>query len=89
MTNKKTLKKSIKLICEELFVECVAASLYSAKGHRDDAEALLFTIIKTQADYTSRISHPEPGLPAKVYFRDLRDKFTARVTELIDQINNL
>lgn len=89
MTNKRTLKKSIKLICEELFAECVAASLYSVKGHRDDAKALLFSIIRMQADFTARISHPEPGMPAKAYYHDLREKFGAHATEIIDQINNL
>ena len=67
MTNKRTLKKAIKQICETLFVECFAAC--SAAN--------------------SRISHPEPGIPAKQYFKDLREKFTAQASEIIDQINNL
>jgi hypothetical protein len=52
-------------------------------------DALFFSIIKLQANYTSRISHPEPGIPAKQYFKDLREKFTAQASEIIDQINNL
>ena len=89
MTNKRTLKKSIKLICEELFAEAIAASLYRGEEHQKNAEAVLFSIIRMQNDFTARISHPEPGMPAKAYFRDLREHFTAQASELIDQINNL
>jgi hypothetical protein len=89
MTNKRTLKKSIKLICEELFAEAIAASLYRSEEHQKNAEALLFSIIRMQNDFSARISHPEPGMPAKAFFRDLREQFTAQASELIDQINNL
>ena len=87
MANKRSLKRSITLICEELFTECVAASLY---GHdRDGADALVFSIFKMQDDFMSRISHPEPGMPAKKYFKDLREKFASEASEIIDQTNNL
>lgn len=89
MANKRSLKHVINLVCEELFIECVAASLYGNETHKENAEALLTSILKTQADFTSRVSHPEPGMPAKQYFKDLREKFTAQIGELIDQINNL
>ena len=62
MANKRTLKHAINAICEELFAECMAASLYGAENHKDDAEALLFSILKTQSDFVARVSHPEPGL---------------------------
>ena len=88
MANKRTLKRAINAICEELFVECVAASLYSPENHQDDAEALLTSIIKMQADFTSRVSHPEPGMKATEYFKNLREQFTAQVSDIIDQINN-
>ncbi len=89
MANKRSLKHSINLICEELFVECVAASLYGADAQKDNAEALLFTIIKMQSDFTRRVSHQEPGMAAKKYYQDLREKFSAQVSEIADQINNL
>ena len=89
MANKRTLKRGINLVCEDLLTECVAASLYGAEAHKDNAEALLFSIIRMQSDFVCRISHPEPGIPAKVFFRDLREKFSMQANELIDQINNL
>ena len=89
MANKRTLKSCIKLITEELFAEAVAAALYGNEPNQDNTEALLFSIIKTQNDYISRISHPEPGIAANVYYKDLREKFYAEVGDIVDQINNL
>ena len=87
MANKRTLKRSIETICEEIFANCVAASLYG--NNRDGGEALIFSTLKMQDDFIRRISHPEPGMPAKHYFKDLREKFAAQANELADQINNL
>lgn len=89
MANKRSLKHAIKLISEELFSEAIAASLYGNEPNKENTEALLFSIIKMQNDYVSRISHPEPGIPPLAYFRDLRAKFSAQVIEIVDQINSL
>lgn len=86
MANKRNLKRNINLFCEELFAECMAASLY---GHdHDGAEALIYSTIKMQNDFICRISHPEPGMPAKVYYKKLKEDFVAQASEIIDQINN-
>ena len=89
MANKRSLKHIINGICEELFTECVAASLYGAENHKENADALLFTILKIQSNFIARVSYPEPGMTAKAYYRDLRNKFSAQVSEVVDQINNL
>ena len=86
MANKRTLKKQINLICEELFVDFVAASLYGNTPNQQETEAILFSIVKLQNNYISRVSHAEPGMPAKQYYRDLREQFSKQV---FDQINNL
>ena len=87
MANKRTLKRKIHLICEDLFAEAIAVSLYGAKSQHENAEALLFSILKVENDFISRISHPEPGLPAKVYFTVIIDNFKAQIGEIIDQLN--
>ena len=89
MANKRTLKHAINAICEELFAECIAASLYGAENDKGNAEALLFSILKTQSDFVARVSHPEPGLTPKAYYKDLREKFSAQIGELVDQVNAL
>ena len=91
MANKKSLKHAINLICDELFAEAVAASLYGNEPHKEKtgADAVLTSIIRLQADYISRISHVEPGMAPKAYFKALRSKFTTEVDEIVDRINSL
>ena len=87
MANKRTLKKAIHLICEELFAEGIALSLYGAKTQQQSATALLYSIAKLEDEYICRVSHPEPGMKASDYFKDLREKFSAQVNDIIDQMN--
>ena len=89
MSNKQELKKQINLICEELFVDFIAASLYGNTSKQTEAEAILSSIANLQRNYISRISHPEPGMPAREYYKDLKEKFSKEVIEIIDHINNL
>ncbi|MBQ6203664.1 MAG: hypothetical protein IJK46_06165 [Prevotella sp.] len=89
MPNKKDLKKTINYICSELFAECVAASLYNGKPNEDSVNALLSSILMIQNDYVRRISHPEPGMKTKDYFKDLIDNFNKQTSEIIDQIASL
>ena len=89
MANKRSLKHAINLICEELLAEAIAASLYGNGKNEENVDGILFSIIKLQNNYISRISHVEPGMQAKKYFKDLREKFTTDADEIIDQINNL
>jgi len=88
MANKRKLKKRINQICETLFTESVAVSLYLHKIDEKKFGDLLETLVMMQRHYTSRISHPEPGLSAKAYFKNLRESFNKDVDEIIDQINN-
>ena len=85
--NKRKLKKRINLICEVLLADCVAVSLYGPERNKENLEALLFTIVKMQNHFTTRISHPEPGITAKAYFKELRESFNAQVDNILDQAN--
>jgi hypothetical protein len=85
MANKRTLKKAINLICEELFTEGIAVAHYGPRP-KSEVEAILFSIVKMGANYVTRVSHPEPGMSAKAYYKDLWDKFTAEVSEIQDQL---
>ena len=89
MANKRSLKHAINLICDELFAEAVAASLYGNEPQKGNAEVLLSSIIRLQADYVSRISHVEPGMKPNQYFKILRQKFSTDAEEIIDQINSI
>lgn len=89
MANKRSLKHAINIICAELFAEAVAASLYGNQNNKENAEAVLHSIIRLESNYISRISHVEPGMKASKYFKDLRENFAKEVDEIIDTINNL
>ena len=85
MANKRTLKKAIDLICENLFADGIAVALYGPRP-KSEVEDLLYSIVKLQNNYITRVSHPEPGMIAKVYFKDLWEKFCAEVGEIQDQL---
>lgn len=89
MPNKRNLKRNINYICSELFAECIAASLYSGKPDNENVNALLSSIFTIRSNYIRRISHPEPGMPVKTYYKDLIEKFNKETDEMIDQICNL
>lgn len=89
MASKRTLKKYINNVCEALFAECVAVSLYNQSADNENVAALLMSIVKLQGDFISRISHVEPKMPAKVYFKELKSQFNISAGEVIDNITNL
>jgi len=89
MANKRSLKQCINLICEELMTDGIAASLYGAEASKNDAETLLYSIVRMQRNYISRVSHVEPGMTPKAYYKDLREKFAAEVSEIADHISTL
>ena len=89
MSNQRELKKTSNYICSDLFAECVAASLYCGKPEKENVDAMLTSILTIHSNYIQRISHPEPGVPAKKYYRDLIDNFNKEVNEVIDHIANL
>lgn len=91
MANKRSLKHAIKLVCTELFAEAVAASLYGNEPQKEKshADTVLASIVRLESDYIRRISHIEPGMKPKLYFKILRERFANEVDEIVDQINCL
>ncbi len=89
MANKRDLKRGLNYICSELFAECVAASLYNTKCDEETVNSLLRSIMQVHSEYIMRVSHPQPGMAAKKYYRNLIDGFNKEVNNLVDQIGNL
>ena len=89
MSNKRDLKRTINYICGDLFTEGIAASLYGENRNKENAEAILTSILIMHNNYIRRVSHVEPGMAARAYFKDLKDKFSKEVNEIVDQLNNL
>lgn len=89
MAKRKELKKVVDNICTDLTAEVVAVSLYESKPAEENVIAIINTIMKMRNEYIRRISHVEPGIPAKVYFKNLIENFNNDTIEVIDQISNL
>lgn len=89
MANKRNLKRNINYVCSELFSEAVATSMYSSKTTEEDVNALLASILVIHNDYVRRVSHQEPGLAPKLFYRDLVNSFNKQVSEIVDQVVNL
>ena len=81
MSNRRKLKKAVKSDLGELFADCVALSMVA----HDDSEKLqqvLADVTDAYHDFVPRISHVEPGLTPRVFFRKLRSDFAAKTAEL-------
>ncbi len=89
MANKRNLKRNINYVCSELFSEAVAVSMYSSKATEEDVNALLASILVIHNDYVRRVSHQEPGLSPKLFYKDLVNNFNKQVSEIVDQVVNL
>lgn len=89
MANKRNLKRNINYVCSELFSEAIAASMYSSKTSDEDVKALLASILVIHNDCVRRVSHLEPGLTPKVFYKNLVDSFNKQASEIIDQVANL
>ena len=53
MANKRELKQMINNVCEQLFAECMAVSLYEVKPDQETLRALLTSILLLRKDYVA------------------------------------
>nr|WP_298454007.1 hypothetical protein [uncultured Prevotella sp.] len=89
MANKRKLKKMINYICSDVFSECMSASLYNGKKNNEDVKAILMSILIIHGNSIRRVSHPEPGMSPKLYYKDLKNEFNVQICEVVDQIINI
>lgn len=89
MANKRQLKRTINYITSELFAETMAAVIYSDIANKAEGDSLLASIIIMRDDFISRVSHPEPGMPTKKYYKALVSDFNNSMSDIIDNISNL
>ncbi len=90
MANKRNLKKGINFICDNLVAECFAIAIYNSNNAKTEmVDDTIASILQMHRDYINRISHPEPGMPQKTYFKVLKTDFIQSVNEVIDNIKNI
>ncbi len=89
MAKKRELKQTINYICSDLFAAGVAASLYGTEKNEDAVNDILSSIIITRNDFVKRISHPQPGMAPRAYYKRLIADFNQQVNDVINQIGSL
>ncbi len=89
MAKRRNLKRQINYICSDLFAETMAAALYGAKVDMEAVDDTLATILVLRNDFIKRISHPEPGMEAKLFYKSIIKDFNLQVSDIIDKIGNL
>ena len=89
MANKRQLKKGINFLCGELMAETVAITHYQKPVARQDVDNVMTGILRLQDDMLNRVSHPEPGMPQKDFYKKLRTDMVHGVDDIVAQINAL
>jgi len=89
MANKRKLKKTINSVCDELLAECMIATQFGDKPIEDDMHAVFKSIVAINEEHIKRVSHPEPGMRPKDYYKDVIGNFQKAVVEIIDQLSYL
>ncbi len=88
MASRRNLKKVITFVVDELATEAFLLS-YDAKGNTEAWVALFNKIFALNNDYVARVSHAEPGMPARKYFNTLCDSFNADAKAILEEITTL
>ena len=89
MAKRRDLKKGINFLCGELFAECVAIMHYQKPTPQEDVDNVMTSILNLQDDMLSRVSHVEPGMKAKDYFKKLRADMLSHTDEIVEHIKAL
>ncbi len=89
MANKRQLKKGINFLCGELMAETVAIKHYQKPVRQQDLDNVMTGILRLQDDMLNRVSHPEPGMPQKAFYKKLRTDMVHGVDDIVAQINAL
>ncbi len=88
MANRRTLKKAIREVGEDLLVELMATQQMNAKIPQADIENVAQSILSMQADFISRLSHVDKR-QVKRFFAQLKDDLSVSTNEIIDHICHL
>ncbi len=89
MASRKDLKKNVSCIISELLTECLIRREYVPGTDKETVDSIISELIEADEDFTCRISHTEPGMAAKAYYRAFYSDFNKKIEELIGKIEKL
>ena len=88
MASRRHLKRDINYVIGDSFTECLVYKELVPGTDKDEAEKVIVELLKIDNEFTTRISHTEPG-NAKQYYRTLVKDFQASISSVIDQLVKL
>ena len=88
MANKRELKKTIHLVCENLMMECLAIQDNNPAVAVADIENIAKAILMMQNDFVNRLSHVDKT-QTKRFFAQLDEDFAVSTNEVVDMIYQL
>lgn len=88
MASRKNLKKVITYISDQLATQAFFAS-YDTKENADAWVDVFNKIFVLNSEYVNRVSHVEPGLPARKYFDTLCLSFNEDAKAILNEIQQL
>lgn len=88
MASRRNLKKDISYVIGDIFTECLIYKELVPGTDRDEADRLMVELLEIDNEFTSRISHTEPG-DAKKYYRAFYKDFNDRIQEVIAKMVKL
>lgn len=88
MASRKNYKKVITYIADQLATQAFFAS-YDSKADAAEWIEVFNSIFALNKEYIARVSHVEPGLPAREYFDTVSMSFNEDAKAILDKINTL
>ncbi len=88
MASRKNYKKVITYIADQLATQAFFAS-YDSKADAAEWIEVFNSIFALNKEYIARVSHVEPGLPARKYFDTVSMSFNEDAKAILDKINAL
>ena len=88
MASRRNLKKDISYVIGDLFTECLIYKELVPGTDKNAADELIIELLKIDDEFTTRISHTEPG-NAKQYYRALYKEFNESIAKVTDKLVKL
>lgn len=88
MASRRNLKKDISYVIGDLFTECLIYKELVPGTDKNAADELIIELLKIDDEFTTRISHTEPG-NAKQYYRALYKDFNESIAKVTDKLVKL
>ncbi|MBQ7635106.1 MAG: hypothetical protein IJS89_06005 [Bacteroidaceae bacterium] len=87
MASRKTLKKAIRNITDELLTDCMALGM---TGDADEARlsALAARALQMEQEFVARVNHTEPG-SVRLYYKRLREELLQEANAIAAEVVKL